>query len=63
MNALIHLIGMEKGTQTRCQGVEPFFDIHVQASLSFTMPEMAAETRFQLTVSCSSCFRPNCVSG
>jgi len=31
---------------------------NVQASFSCTMPEMAADTRFQLAVSFSSCFRP-----
>jgi hypothetical protein len=55
----IRLIGMEKETETQGQGVEPLFDIQVQASLSWTIPEMAAETRFQLAVSCSSCFRPS----
>ena len=58
----IHLIGMEKSAHTQSQGVEPLFEIHVQASLSFTMPEIAAETRFQLAVSFSSCFRPSRVS-
>jgi hypothetical protein len=59
MNAFIRLTRMEKEAQTLRQGIEPLFDIQVQASFSGTIPEMAAETRFQLAVSLSSCFRPN----
>src|SRR6516162_8918562 len=56
---LIHLIGMENGAQTQRKGIEPLFDVHIQASFSCTMPEMAADTRFQLAVSFSSCLRPS----
>src|SRR5215472_18412639 len=55
---LVRLTGMEQGTQSKGQGKEPLLKIHVQASLSLTTLEIAAETRFQLAVSFSRCFRP-----
>src|SRR5260370_42666012 len=55
---LINLFGMEKGAQTQRQGIEPLFDVHIQASLSCTISEMAAETRFQLAVAFHVAFVP-----
>src|SRR6185437_10591554 len=55
---LFHFTGMNEGMPTQGQGIDPLFDLHVQASLSWTIPEMAAETRFQLAVSSASCLRP-----
>src|SRR5579872_275723 len=55
-------LGMEERAHSQRQGIEQLCDVHIQASFSRTMPEMAVETRFQLAVSFSSCLRPNPVN-
>src|SRR5262249_36289578 len=43
----IELIATKEGAHAPWQRVEPLFDAHVYTSLSFRIPEMADETRFQ----------------
>jgi hypothetical protein len=59
---LIDLVAKKEGAEAQRERVEPVFDAHIQTSLSFNIPEMADETRFQFADSASSCFFPSRVS-